>query len=132
VYLKTYTFITGSPQTINTYLLALTFEKFIEELQVNFPPSDWVETMCISLLGMRMACNTWFWDCAPEVCTLNMVLHGTLFHLAETALKNQLEAGLKSALQAECANEELYKMTSVKEWIEQVQKIDEHLTSERK
>jgi hypothetical protein len=39
-------------------LLALTFEKLIEELQVNFLPSNWVETICISLLGMRMAHNT--------------------------------------------------------------------------
>jgi hypothetical protein len=99
-------------------LLTLTFEKFIEELQINFLPSDWVKTICVSLLGMRMAHNTQFWEYAQEVHALNIVLHGTPSHLADMALRNQLEAGLESALQAECACEELYKITLLKEWIE--------------
>jgi hypothetical protein len=79
-----------------------------------------------------MACNMWFWDYAQDVHALNIILCGIPSHLAETALRNQLEAGLESALQAKCACEELYKITLLKELIEQVWKIDECLTSKRK
>jgi hypothetical protein len=42
----------------------------------------------------------------------------TMWHpscFTEMALRNQLEAGLKSALQAECAHEEPCKITLLKE-----------------
>ena len=113
-------------------LLALTSEEFMVELRTNFLPSDWVESVHISLLSMKMTRNMKFWDYAQEVCTLNIVLQGTPSHLAEAALHNQLEAGLESSLQSECAREELYKLVTLKEWIKRVRKIDERLNMECK
>jgi hypothetical protein len=48
-------------------LLKLSFEEFITELRTNFLPTDWVNTICISLLGKTMSQNTRFWDYAQEV-----------------------------------------------------------------
>ena len=113
-------------------LLGLTFSEFMSEVRTNFLPSDWVESVRMSLLGMRMTRNTKFWDYAQGVRALNIVLRGTASYLEEPTLRNQLEAGLETGLQSECAREELYKLTTLKEWIERVRKIDEHLAFERK
>ena len=79
-----------------------------------------------------MTCSSKFWDYAQEIRALNIILRGTPSHLDETALRNQLEAGLKPSLQSECAREELYKLGTLKEWIERVCKIDERLSVEKK
>ena len=113
-------------------LLGLTFEAFMAELHTNFLPSDWVKTVHMSLLGMRMTRNTKFWDYAQKVRALNIVLRGTPSYLEEAALRNQLEAGLEAGLQSECAREELYKLMTLKEWIERVRKIDKCLAFKRK
>ena len=113
-------------------LLTLTFDLFMSELRTNFLPTDWVESVRMSLLGMRMTRNMKFWDFAQSVRALNIVLRGTPSHLGESALQNQLEAGLEHGLQAECAREELYKLATLKEWIERVRKIDERLNFEKK
>jgi hypothetical protein len=113
-------------------LLKLTFLEFMAELHTNFLPSDWVESICISLLGMRMTRNTRFWNFAQEVRALNIVLRGTPSHLGDSALQNQLKAGLEASLQSECTRKELYKLSTPKEWIEQVWKIDERLSIEQK
>ena len=118
--------------TDHVCLLGLTFNDFMSELHTNFLPSDWVESVWISLLGMRMMKNVKFWDYAQKVCVLNIVLQGTPSHLGESTPHNQLEARLKSSLQTECAREELYKLTTLKEWIEHVRKIDKQLTTKRK
>ena len=47
-------------------------------------------------------------------------------------LRNQLEAGLEPALQAECSREGLCSVTDLKTWIERVKKIDERLAFDRK
>jgi hypothetical protein len=52
--------------------------------------------------------------------------------LEEQALRNHLEAHLEPTLQSECIRNKLYKVTTLKEWIEHVRKIDEHLTIEKK
>jgi hypothetical protein len=113
-------------------LLKLSFEDFITELRTNFLPTDWVNTICISLLRKTMSQNTKFWDYAQEVRALNIVLRRTPFYLEEQALRNHLEAHLEPTLQLECIRNELYKVTTLKEWIEHVRKIDERLTIERK
>ena len=113
-------------------LLKLSFEDFMLELHSNFLPSDWMETVRISLLSMSMMRNSRFWTFSQEVHTLNIVLRGTPSHLGETALCNQLEAGLKPSLQSECACEELYRITSLKDWIERVRRIDKCLTVKHK
>jgi hypothetical protein len=46
------------------HLLTLTFITFIAELRSTFLPLDWVESMCVSLLGKRMSKNIKFWDYA--------------------------------------------------------------------
>lgn len=79
-----------------------------------------------------MSKNKCFWDFALDVRTLNIVLHGTASHLSEAALCNLLETSMDSSLQMECTCEELSKIVTLKEWIEQVRKIDEHLRIERK
>ena len=114
------------------YLLRLSFMDFMAELGLNFLPSDWAESVPITLLSMWMTQNTRFWDFAQEVCTLNIVLHDTPLHLGDVALHNQLEAGLNSSLQSECAQEELYKLPTLREWIKCVHKIDECLAVEWK
>ena len=83
-------------------LLGLIFDDFMSELCTNFLPSDWVESIQISLLRMRMMKNVKFWDYAQEVHALNIVLWGTPSHLGESTLCNQLEAGLELSLQTEC------------------------------
>jgi hypothetical protein len=113
-------------------LLTLTFSTSMAELRKNFLPSDWVDTICIQLLGMRMSRNTRFWDFAQEVRALNIVLRGTPSHLDDFTLRNHLEAHLELSLQSECSREELYKITILKDWIKRVKKIDERLTVEKK
>ena len=97
-----------------------------------FLPSDWIKTTRITLLGMRMSKNSCFWDFAQDVCALNIVLRGTSLHLNDSTLCNQLEAGLEPSLQAECSREGLCAVTTLKEWIERVKKIDERLNFEKK
>jgi hypothetical protein len=80
------------------HLLAVTFTTFMAKLCSTFLPLDWVETICISLLGMRMSRNMKFWDYAQEVHAQNIVLHGMPSHLIDSALQNQLETGLRSSL----------------------------------
>jgi hypothetical protein len=75
------------------------------ELQTTFLPSDWIENICISLLGMQMAKNSCFWDFAQDIHVLNIILRGTPSHLTDATLCNQLEAGLKPSLLAECMQE---------------------------
>ena len=53
--------------TDRAHVLTLTFEEFMAELRKNFLPSDWVETIWMSLLGMRMMKNMCFWDFAQDV-----------------------------------------------------------------
>ena len=113
-------------------LLKLSFEEFIAELRTNFLPTDWVDTIRISLLGKTMSPNTKFWDYAQEVRALNIVLHGTPSYLEEQALGNHLEAHLEPTLQLECIRNKLYKVTTLKEWIKHICKINEWLTIERK
>lgn len=102
------------------------------ELRKAFLPSDWVENTQMALLGMRMSKNTCFWEFTQDVRALNIVLKGTPSHLADSMLCNQLEAGLEPSLQAECSCEGLSAITTLKEWIEQVKKIDEHFHFEKK
>jgi hypothetical protein len=78
--------------------LKLSFEEFIAELRTNFLPTDWVDTIHISLLGKTMSRNTKFWDYAREVHALNIILHSTPSYLEEQALRNHLEAHLKPTL----------------------------------
>ena len=86
----------------------------------------------MTLLGMRMGKNICFWEFSQDVRALNIVLRGTLSHLNESSLRNQLEAGLEVSLQMECACEGLSIVTLLKEWIEHVKKMDEWLEMERK
>jgi hypothetical protein len=79
-------------------LLTLTFMAFMSKLCSTFLSSDWVESVCVSLLGKRMSKSMRFWDYAQEIHTLNIVLQGTPSHLRDAALQNQLEAGLKLGL----------------------------------
>ena len=46
--------------TDREHILTLTFDDFMSELRKNFLPSDWVETVKMSLLGMQMSRNTRF------------------------------------------------------------------------
>jgi hypothetical protein len=118
--------------TDHEQLLELTFREFLGKLHANSLSSNWVETIQISLLGMQMNKNTRFWDYAQKVHAMNIVLHGTPSHLGEAALHNQSEASLKTSLQSECARDELYKLATLKEWIECVWKIGKRLGMERK
>jgi hypothetical protein len=118
--------------TDREHLLKLSFEEFITELRTNFLPTDWVDTICISLLRKMMSRNTKFWDYAQEVRALNIVLCGTPSYLEEQVLRNHLEAYLEPTLQSECIRNKLYKVTTLKAWIEHVRKINERLTIERK
>ena len=86
----------------------------------------------MTLLGMRMTKNMHFWDFAQDVRALNIVLRGTSSHMDNSLLRNQLEAGLEPALQAECSREGLCAVTTLKDWIEHVKKVDERLTFDRK
>ena len=79
-----------------------------------------------------MTRNTRFWTFAQDVHALNIVLRGTSSHLGDAALRNKLKVGLETSLQSEVAWEELYKLPTLKEWIEQIRKIDKCLTTERK
>src|SRR5271168_4415251 len=115
-----------------SHILTLTFDDFMSELRKNFLPSDWVETVRMSLLGMWMSRNTRFWDFAQDVHALNIVLRGTSSHMDNSMLRNQLEAGLEPALQAECSRGGLCAVTALKDWIEHVKKVDERLTFDRK
>src|SRR5271156_5228340 len=63
---------------------------------------------------------------------LNIVLCGSPSHLNNTALRNQLEAGLEPGLRAECTQEDINKISELKPWMERVKKIDEKLLSEHK
>jgi hypothetical protein len=118
--------------TDRDHILTLSFNKFMTELRKNFLPSDWVETVRMSLLGMRMSKNTRFWDFAQDVHTLNIVLRGTTSHMDNSMLRNQLEAGLEPSLQAECSRKGLCAITTLKDWIECIKKVDERLTFDRK
>src|ERR1700678_3058521 len=102
------------------------------KLRANFLPSNWVETVRMSLLEMRMSKAMRFWDFAQDVRALNIVLRGTPSHMDNLMIYNQLEAGLEPSLQAECSWEGLYAITELKDWIERVKKIDEQLTFDRK
>src|SRR5277367_4221620 len=113
-------------------LLSLSFEEFMQELRNNYLPSDWVKTIRSNLLSMQMTKATRFWDWAQDVRALNLVLKGTTSHLDDTSLRNQLEAGLETSLRAECARDDLYKVTVLKDWMERVKKVDERLNFERK
>jgi hypothetical protein len=73
-----------------------------------------------------------FWDFAQDVRALNIVLRGTPSHMDDSMLRNQLEAGLEPSLQAECSREGLCAITTLKDWIERVKKVDERLASDRK
>jgi hypothetical protein len=118
--------------TDREHILTLTFEEFMADLRKNSLPSDWVETVRMTLLGMRMTKNMHFWDFAQDVRALNIVLRGTSSHMDNSLLHNQLEAGLEPALQAECSREGLCAVTALKDWIEHVKKVDERLTFDRK
>ena len=63
---------------------------------------------------------------------LNIILRGTTSHLDGGALRNQLEAGLEPGLRAECAREDVHKVTVLKQWIKRVKKVDEKLSFERR
>src|ERR1700678_4540383 len=79
-----------------------------------------------------MSKNMCFWDFAQDVRALNIVLHGTPSHMDNSMLCNQLEAGLEPSLQAECSREGLCAITTLKDWIEHVEKVDERLAFDRK
>ena len=73
-----------------------------------------------------------FWEFSQDVRVLNIVLRGTPSHLSESSLHNQLEASLEPTLQTKCVHEGLSTVTLLKEWIECVKNVDEHLQMERK
>ena len=98
------------------------------ELRTNYLPSDWVEMIHAELLGMHMTRTQMFWDWAQDMRALNIVLRGTTSHLDDTALRNQLEAGLEPGLPSECARDDVHKIMVLKNWIECVKKVDERLS----
>src|ERR1700678_1636310 len=60
--------------TDREHILSLTFEEFMADLHKNFLPLDWVETVRMTLLGMRMKKNMRFWVLAQDDRALHMVL----------------------------------------------------------
>ena len=74
-----------------------------------------------------MSKNIHFWEFLQDIWVLKIVLGGTPSHLNKSMLHNQLEAGLEPSLQAECIHENLSTITTLKEWIEQVKKVDKCL-----
>src|ERR1700678_1554868 len=81
---------------------------------------------------MRMTKNMRFWDFTQDVRALNIILRRTTSHMDNSMLRNQLKARLEPALQAECSREGLCAVTTLKDWIERVKKVDERLTFDRK
>jgi hypothetical protein len=74
-----------------------------------------------------MTKNMRFWDFTQNIQALNIVLRSTTSHMDNSMLRNQLEAGLEPSLQAECSHEGLCAVTTLKDWIEHVKKVDKRL-----
>lgn len=76
--------------------------------------------------------DTKFWDWCQEVRALNIVLHGSDFHLSETTLRNQLEAALEANLCTYCFCKKINKITVLKDWVLTIKAVDEKLKDDRK
>ena len=113
-------------------LLTLDYSAFMAELHTNYLPVDWEDNVHTEILSMKMDKNAKFWDWCQAMHTLNIVLRGTPSHLLDTALRNHLEANLKTSLHLYYVHEKLGKVTVLKDWIAAVKEADEKLKDDRK
>ncbi len=80
---------------------AMEFSEYMNELQDVWLPSDWERTARTKILSTPQG-DRIFWEWALEMQNLNARLLGTLSHLRESALCNQLEPNRNLDLAEAC------------------------------
>ena len=113
-------------------LITLRYSDFMSQLQANYLPPNWEETVHSQILSMQMSKTDKFWDWCQNLRAMNIVLHGTNSHLSNFTLQNQLEASLEPSLCNYIFHEKLNKQTALKEWVLAVKEADEKLKDDCK
>lgn len=109
---------------------ALNFAEFMKELRTEFLASDWEDIAQQQLLSINQGDGT-FKDFVCALESHNAKLAGTSSCLGKDRLRQQLVAGMSSALRIRVNNSGANKQTDYKLWKEEVRRLDDILISTR-
>jgi len=99
----------------------LSFNNFMKEFHNKWLLNNWKQDIHHRVLGTKQLGT--FWEWAMKMRSLNTLLHGTVMHLDDTTLLNQLEVNLEPWLSHACDDERIKKDTLDK-WLDKVKIID--------
>lgn len=111
-------------------ILGLTFADFMVEFKAGFLPEDWEEITHIELLAMQQGSDS-FWDFGVKVQSKNALLRDTESFLDKDQLRHYIESGMTPKLTLCCRHEKSNKITDFKKWLADIQRIDDHMRSDR-
>src|ERR1700733_8448807 len=101
------------------HLLKLSFQEFIKEMQSDYLPLGWVDTVRIEMLSLTLAgCPTGstFWDYYNKMLSLNAFLVDTPSFQDEDTFHQKVEVGLDAELTEKCCDKNCQNVKTLGAW----------------